>query len=66
MTRYPRSGANFGDAGRVRSGRRLTAGIIFHVWEKLKFHNVLWHVFVVAGSILHLWAIFDLMVLSRL
>ncbi len=50
----------------IAGGVTYSAGIIFHVWEKLKFHNVLWHVFVVAGSILHLWAIFDLMVLSRL
>lgn len=50
----------------VAGGITYSAGIVFHVWEKLKFQNVLWHVFVVAGSILHLWAIFDCMVLSRL
>ena len=50
----------------VAGGVTYSAGIIFHLWEKLKFQNVLWHVFVVAGSILHLWAIFDCMVLSRL
>ena len=50
----------------VAGGITYSAGIIFHLWEKLKFQNVLWHVFVVAGSILHLWAIFDCMVLSRL
>ena len=41
-------------------------GIIFHLWEKLKFQNVLWHVFVVAGACLHLWAVLDTMVISRL
>ena len=50
----------------VAGGITYSAGIIFHLWEKLKFQNVLWHIFVVAGSILHLWAIFDCMVLSRL
>ena len=50
----------------VAGGITYSAGIIFHVWEKLKFQNVLWHIFVVAGSICHLWAIFDCMVLSRL
>jgi hemolysin III len=50
----------------VAGGVTYSAGIIFHLWERLKFQNVLWHVFVVAGSILHLWAIFDCMVLSRL
>jgi hemolysin III len=50
----------------VAGGVTYSAGIVFHVWERLKFQNVLWHVFVVAGSILHLWAIFYCMVLSRL
>ena len=50
----------------VAGGITYSAGVVFHLWEKLKFQNVLWHVFVVAGSILHLWAIFDCMVLSRL
>jgi hemolysin III len=50
----------------VAGGVTYSAGIVFHLWERLKFQNVLWHVFVVAGSILHLWAIFDCMVLSRL
>lgn len=50
----------------VAGGITYSAGIVFHLWEKLKFQNVLWHVFVVTGSILHLWAIFDCMVLSRL
>ncbi len=50
----------------IAGGITYSAGIVFHVWEKLKFQNVLWHVFVVAGSALHLWAIFDCMVLSRL
>jgi len=50
----------------VVGGITYSAGIIFHVWERLKFQNVLWHIFVVVGSICHLWAIFNCMVLSRL
>lgn len=50
----------------VGGGIAYSAGIIFHLWERLKFQNVLWHVFVVVGASLHLWAIFDCMVLSRL
>jgi hemolysin III len=41
-------------------------GIIFHLWERLRFHNVLWHAFVVLGATLHLWAILDCMVIRRL
>jgi hemolysin III len=47
-------------------GVAYTSGIIFHLWERLSFHNVLWHCFVVLGATLHLWAILDAMVLSRL
>lgn len=50
----------------VAGGVAYSAGIVFHLWEKLRFQNVLWHTFVVIGATLHLIAIFDAMVLSRL
>ncbi|MDP1730136.1 MAG: hemolysin III family protein [Devosia sp.] len=50
----------------VAGGITYSLGIIFHLWERLKFQNALWHGFVVLGATLHLWAIFDCMVLSRL
>ncbi|RYE10004.1 MAG: hemolysin III family protein [Hyphomicrobiales bacterium] len=50
----------------VAGGIAYSAGIIFHLWDRLKFQNVLWHIFVVAGASLHLWAIFHCMVVSRL
>jgi hemolysin III len=50
----------------VAGGITYSAGIIFHLWERLKFQNVLWHVFVVAGATLHLWAIFYCFVLDRI
>jgi hemolysin III len=50
----------------LAGGIAYTAGIIFHVYEKLHFHNVVWHCFVVLGASLHLWAILDWMVLRRL
>ena len=49
----------------LAGGITYSTGVIFHLWEKLKFHNVLWHCFVVAGATLHLWAIFDCMVFKR-
>ncbi len=49
----------------VAGGVTYSAGIIFHLWENLKFQNALWHVFVVAGAMLHLVAVFDAMVISR-
>ena len=50
----------------LAGGVAYCSGIIFHLWERLNFHNVLWHCFVVAGASLHLWAILDCMVIKRL
>jgi len=50
----------------LAGGVTYSTGIVFHLWEKLKFQNALWHVFVVAGASLHLWAVLDCMVIHRL
>lgn len=50
----------------LAGGVTYSLGIIFHLWERLKFQNALWHVFVVAGASLHLWAVLDCMVIHRL
>lgn len=50
----------------LAGGVVYSLGIVFHLWEQLKFQNVIWHIFVVTGATLHLWAILDLMVLRRL
>ena len=50
----------------LAGGVTYSMGIIFHLWERLKFQNALWHVFVVGGASLHLWAVIDCMVIHRL
>lgn len=50
----------------LAGGVTYSLGIVFHLWDRLKFQNALWHVFVVAGASLHLWAVIDCMVLHRL
>ncbi len=50
----------------LAGGIAYSAGIIFHLWGRLRFQNVLWHGFVVVGASLHLFATLDCMVLSRL
>lgn len=35
-----------------------SAGVIFHVWERLRFQNAIWHGFVVVGAVLHYCAVF--------
>lgn len=50
----------------LAGGIVYSLGIIFHLWEKLKFQNAVWHGFVVVGASLHLWAVIDCMVFKRL
>lgn len=50
----------------IAGGVAYTFGVLFHLWERLRFQNALWHAFVVAGASLHLVAVLDCMVLSRL
>ncbi|MBQ4821226.1 hemolysin III family protein [Aquimarina sp. MMG016] len=39
-------------------GAAYTFGIIFYAFHKLRFHHVIWHIFVLAGSIFHYIFIF--------
>ncbi len=41
----------------VLGGLAYTAGVLFYCWEKLKYHHAIWHLFVLAGSILHFFAV---------
>ena len=50
----------------VAGGIAYSVGVIFHLWERLTFHNAVWHGFVVLGASLHLFAVLDCMVLARL
>ncbi len=38
-------------------GGLYTSGIVFHLWEKLHYHNAIWHAFVLAASTCHFAAI---------
>ena len=50
----------------VAGGIVYSLGIIFHLWDRLKFQNALWHAFVVTAAMLHLAAILDCWVISRI
>lgn len=41
----------------IAGGILYTAGIIFHIWESLKFHNAVWHGFVGVAAACHFAAI---------
>jgi len=38
-------------------GLTYTAGIVFYAWKKLPYSHAIWHVFVLAGSCFHFFAI---------
>jgi hemolysin III len=40
-------------------GALYTGGVIFHVWESLRFQNAIWHGFVVAAATCHYGAVLD-------
>jgi hemolysin III len=41
----------------LAGGLTYTAGIGFYAWRRLAYHHAIWHVFVLAGSICHFFAI---------
>jgi len=45
-------------------GGLYSIGVIFHVWETLRFQNFIWHTFVLLAAICHYTAIFNCVVLT--
>ncbi|QFY59462.1 hemolysin III family protein [Rhizobium grahamii] len=41
----------------IIGGVIYSAGVVFHVWEKLRFQNAIWHAFVVAAAAVHYSAV---------
>lgn len=41
----------------VGGGVLYTLGTIFYVWRGFPFHHAIWHLFVLAGSVLHFFAV---------
>jgi hemolysin III len=51
---------NFGGGGLtllILGGLLYTVGTVFYVWRSFPFHHAVWHLFVLAGSTLHFFAI---------
>lgn len=49
----------------VIGGVTYTAGIVFHLWESLRYHNAVWHAFVLVASGCLWFAVFDCMVIAK-
>lgn len=41
----------------VAGGLAYTLGTLFYLWRQLRFHHAIWHLFVLAGSALHFFAV---------
>lgn len=41
----------------VLGGLAYTVGILFYAWEKMSYNHAVWHLFVLAGSVLHFVAV---------
>ena len=42
-----------------------TAGVIFHMWKRLRFQNAIWHAFVLLAAGCHYGAVLDCLVIAR-
>jgi hemolysin III len=45
----------------VIGGLLYTVGSIFYIWRGFKYHHALWHLFVIAGSIMHFFSVMTLL-----
>ncbi len=48
----------------VVGGVLYTVGVVFHLWQSLRYHNAIWHGFVLVASACHFGAVVDAVALS--
>lgn len=41
----------------LAGGLLYTAGVVFYTWERLRYHHMFWHLFVLGGSVCHFLAV---------
>lgn len=41
------------------SGIFYSIGVVFYLWKKLNYHHAIWHVFVLAGTVTHFFAVYN-------
>jgi hemolysin III len=41
----------------LAGGLSYTGGVAFYVFERMRYHHAIWHVFVLAGSVFHYFAV---------
>ena len=57
ITNVPTAGITF----LVIGGILYSAGAVFYVWRGFSYHHAIWHLFVLAGSIMHFFAVLTLL-----
>ena len=48
----------------LADGLLYTVGVVFHLWDGLRYHNAIWHGFVLGGAGCHCAAILASVVLA--
>jgi hemolysin III len=48
----------------VAGGVLYSVGVIFHLWRSLRFHNAIWHAFVLLAAVCHYTAVLEYAVLA--
>jgi channel protein (hemolysin III family) len=43
----------------LAGGLFYSFGLIFYAWKRLLFHHAIWHLFVLAGSVCHFFAVYS-------
>jgi hemolysin III len=46
-------------------GLLYSVGVVFHIWDRLRFQNAIWHGFVLVAAGCHYGAVLDCLVLAR-
>jgi hemolysin III len=49
----------------VLGGLLYSAGVIFHLWERLRFQNAIWHAFVLVAAVCHYGAVIDCLLFAH-
>ena len=49
----------------VAGGLLYSAGVVFHLWERLPFQNAIWHAFVLIAAAVHYAAVLEEIVVSH-
>jgi hemolysin III len=43
----------------LAGGLFYSGGTVFYLWRGMKYHHAVWHLFVLAGTCCHFWAIYE-------